>query len=331
MMRWILIALLAVAAVFTALFFVDMRSAYERIGLPTPRVSTARLDIEYTQGGSGIPVLVIHGSGGGHDQGELIAQAVLGAGFRWITPSRFGYLRSSLPEGASFDEQAHAYAQLLDALGLDQVAVVAMSHGGPSALLFALLHPERVASLTLLSCGVASASDDDQAQASRKGDLLTTVFRYDVLYWAVSRFLRGQLMTLMGADPAIVAGLAPRQRQLVDDVIAQMNPVAPRSAGVVFDNRAAMPNDRIAGIRAPTLVLHAKDDGLQLFRNARFAAAKIPGARLVAFDRGGHLLIAVEQEAVRAQVQAFIRQHDGAAASSATASPGGTAASTAAR
>ena len=314
-MRWLafglVAALLAAVALLAARYAADMRAAYARIAAPAERLQSPPGVIEFRRDGSGTPVLVIHGSGGGHDQGELIARAVLGDGMRWIAPSRFGYLGSSLPDGATFDEQAHAYARLLDHLGIERVAVLALSHGGPSALLFAVLHPERVSSLTLLSCGVASAPGDDQAAASRKGDTLTTVFRHDLLYWAVSRFARRQLVALMGADAALLAGLDEGRRRLVDEVIDGMNPVEPRSAGVVFDNRAAMPNARIASIRAPTLVIHATDDGLQLFRNARYAASTIPGARLVAFERGGHLLVAVEQAAVREQVQAFIRANAG--------------------
>ena len=90
-----------------------------------------------------------------------------------------------------------------------------------------------------------------------------------------------------------------------------MAPVAPRHAGVVFDNRAVMPNERIAAIRAPTLILHAKDDALQLYRNAKYAAAIIPGARLVSFDRGGHLLIAVGQSEIQAEVRGFVLAHGG--------------------
>ncbi len=145
---------------------------------------------------------MIHGSGGGFDQGELVAEAVLGDGFRWIAPSRFGYLRSTFHEGATFDEQAHAYACLLDHLGVERAAVVALSHGGPSALLFAALHPERVSSLTLISCGVASSDAPDQAQANRRGDLLATIFRHDSLYWTGARLFRRRLTCLMGADDA---------------------------------------------------------------------------------------------------------------------------------
>jgi pimeloyl-ACP methyl ester carboxylesterase len=168
-----------------------------------------------------------------------------------------------------------------------------------------------VSSLTLLSCGVASSSDAAQEQANQKGDTLTAIFKHDWLYWATSKLLRGQLMALMGANEAVIEGFTKDQRELVDRVIDYMNPVAPRSAGVAFDNKAAMPNQRIAAIRAPTLVVHAKDDMLQLYRNAEFAASTIPGARLVTFDNGGHLVIAVQQLAIQAEVQQFIRSNLG--------------------
>lgn len=305
--RWILLAVLAVASILTVRFVVDMRRAYGRIADGSEVFRSPRGDIEFTHGGSGPPVLVVHGSGGGYDQGELIARAVLNDSFHWIAPSRFGYLRSSVGDGATFEDQARAYAYLLDRLNIDKVAVLALSHGGPSALLFAVLYPERVSSLTLLSCGVASSSEDEQAHANQKGNALTTIFEHDVFYWAVSTLLRKQLLGLMGASDAVIASLTSEQRELVGRVIDDMNPVAPRYPGVAFDNTAAMPNQRIAAIRSPTLVIHATDDTLQLYRNAEFAVATIPGARLLRFERGGHLVIAVEQPVIRAETQQFIR------------------------
>ncbi len=303
------VAALAALLVLSVLYMRDMDRAYGRLEGRSTVVDTAHGRVELTDRGTGAPVLVVHGSGGGFDQGELIAEAVLDPSLRRITPSRYGYLRSEAPAGASFDDQAQAYAELLDRLGIDRVAVVAMSHGGPSALLFAALYPQRVASLTLISCGVAATASPDQAQADRQGRMLVTVFSHDLLYWGLSRLLRPQLLRLMGADEGVIAGLTASQRALVDRLVESMNPVAPRAAGAAFDNRAAMPNERIAAIRAPTLILHARDDTLQVFANAEFAARTIPGARLRAFDRGGHLLIAVEQPAVRAEVDAFIRAH----------------------
>ncbi len=305
-LRWFALGLLASVLLLAVVYVRDMRRAYERVRGKSKVVASPYGEIEYTDGGNGPAVLVIHGSGGGYDQGELMVQAVLGNQFHWIAPSRFGYLRSTFHQGATFDEQAHAYAHLLDQLGVKQVAVVALSHGGPSALLFAVLHPERVTSLTLISCGVAASAAQAQTQANQKGDLLMAIFKRDPLYWGISRLFRRQLMELMGANAAVIAGLTPEQRLLVDQVIDYMNPVSLRSAGAAFDNQAALPNERIAAIKTPTLIFHATDDSLQLFHNAEFAAATIPQARLMRFEKGGHLLMAVEQTTIRASLQQFI-------------------------
>jgi 2-hydroxy-6-oxonona-2,4-dienedioate hydrolase len=307
----LLFALLGIGVVVAIWFGVDTRRAYSRIAGNSTVLPSPLGDIEFKRGGTGVPVLVVHGSGGGYDQGELIATAILGNSFDWIAPSRFGYLRSTFRKGATFDDQAEAYAHLLDSLGLHKVALLALSHGGPSAILFAVLYPERVSSLTLLSCGVASSSDASQAEANRKGDALTTMFKVDVLYWLVRKFMRKRLMRLMGAGDSVIVGLTADQRTLINQVIDSMAPVSPRHAGVVFDNRATMPNERVAAIRVPTLIVHAMDDTLQLFHNAEYAAANIPQARLVSFNRGGHLLLAVEQEAVQAEIRRFILAYAG--------------------
>ncbi len=313
MRRRILVGLVAGVGVtvvaVAAAYLYDMRRAYDRIRGKSTIVASPYGDIEYTEGGSGPAVLVIHGSGGGFDQGELIVQALLGDRVHWIAPSRFGYLGSTYRDGATFDDQADAFAFLLDHLGVDRAAVVALSHGGPSALLVAVRHPDRVSSLALISAGVASSEDAAQAQANQQGNALTRIYQHDSWYWAITKAFRSRFLTLMGATETVIATLTPTERALIDQVIDGMNPVSPRAAGVAFDNQAAMPNERIAAIQAPTVIVHAKDDTLQRFRNAEFAAATIPGARLAAFERGGHLLLAVEQPAIRALLEQHIRAH----------------------
>jgi len=308
-LRWVAIGLILAVVLVSTAYFWDINRAYERVSGKSTVIPSPYGDIEFTQGGSGPDVLVIHGSGGGYDQGELLVQAVLGDQFHWIAPSRFGYLRSTYNQGATFDDQAHAYAYLLDQLGIEKVAVVALSHGGPSALLFAVLYPERVSSLTLVSCGVASSAEQDQLQANQKGDMLMTIYKHDPLYWTITKLFRKQFMELMGANDAVVASLTPAQRELVDQLIDYMNPVSPRSDGAAFDNKAAMPNERIAAIQAPTLIFHATDDTLQLYHNAEFAASTIPGAKLISFKRGGHILMFVEQSTIRTVMQKHILDH----------------------
>lgn len=304
-------ALAAGAVGVLALHQRDMRLAYARIAAGSQRLDSPWGDVEFATGGAagvGTPVLVVHGSGGGFDQGALVARTLVDDARRWIAPSRFGYLRSALPPGAGFADQGDAFAWLVERLGHDRVHVLALSHGGPTALWLALRHPARVASLTLLSAGVTALPVTDQRAADRKGRMLTAIYQHDLVYWGLTKSMRRVFLGLMGVDAAVAATLTPAQRALADEVIDAMNPVAPRAAGVVFDNRAAMPDARIAGIRAPTLIVHARDDSLQLFGHAEFAAATIPGAHLAAFDRGGHLLMVVERDTVRQRVAAHWRR-----------------------
>ena len=293
-------ALLALAAITWLIYRRDMRMARERLRRRSRLQRSPYGNIEYAEGGSGAKVLIVHAAAGGWDQGELIAEAVLDERFHWIAPSRFGYLRSDCPANASVEDQAHAYAHLLDHMGIDKVAVVAMSAGGPSALVFTLLHPERVSSLTLISCGVAAASSDEQAKADRKGRMLVHIFKSDFSLWLMTRLFRGSLLRLMGAHG---------EDLWLDRVIDAMHPASLRTAGVAFDNRAELPGERIKTIGAPTLIVHAKDDTLQLYRNGIFAAVNIPHAQLLSFDTGGHMVVATERAKIRPAIESHILAH----------------------
>jgi pimeloyl-ACP methyl ester carboxylesterase len=59
-------------------------------------------------------------------------------------------------------------------------------------------------------------------------------------------------------------------------------------------------------IAVPTLLIHAADDRLAPYEHVPPAAARIPGARLVTIDSGGHLFLRHAHE-VRAASTAFIR------------------------
>ena len=61
-------------------------------------------------------------------------------------------------------------------------------------------------------------------------------------------------------------------------------------------------------IAVPTLIIHSADDTLAHYETAPRAAARIPGARFVTIDRGGHLFVGRE-EIVRKEVGEFIRSN----------------------
>ncbi|HET6980571.1 MAG TPA: hypothetical protein VFI53_00445, partial [Myxococcaceae bacterium] len=93
-MRRILIG----ASIAVAVGLIWVMAAYERdIGAARRRVSTGSTvvdtrcgPIEYASRGSGPPVLVVHGAGGGFDQGLALGERLIDHGYRVIAPSRFG-------------------------------------------------------------------------------------------------------------------------------------------------------------------------------------------------------------------------------------------------
>ncbi len=102
-------ALAALAAIAVAFSFkADLRAARGHLEGRTVTIPIANGPMEYAVAGSGPPPLMIHGTGGGFDQGLLFTEKLAARGVRVIAPSRFGYLRSSFPADHSSEAQADA-------------------------------------------------------------------------------------------------------------------------------------------------------------------------------------------------------------------------------
>ncbi len=95
----------AAAAVATGVLrqrFVTARDgALAAVATGSQIIQTRSGTMEYAETGAGRPVLMLHGTGGGFDQGLAFSAPLTRAGFRVIAPSRFGYLRSDMPADAS--------------------------------------------------------------------------------------------------------------------------------------------------------------------------------------------------------------------------------------
>jgi 2-hydroxy-6-oxonona-2,4-dienedioate hydrolase len=103
----------------------------------------AQGSLEYAVAGDGPPLMMIHGTGGGFDQGLLFAAGLRRSGFRIVAPSRFGYLGSAFPDDAPPAHQADTLVELLDHLGIDRLPVAGGSAGALTAAELALRHPDR--------------------------------------------------------------------------------------------------------------------------------------------------------------------------------------------
>jgi hypothetical protein len=107
---------IGVAATALALFGIaryrrDLRRDHERLAKFEPSaIDTPFGRVEYAQAGDGPPVMVVHGVLGGFDFGVSVGRVNVPAGYRIISPSRFGFFGSPLPPDPSPGAQADAFA-----------------------------------------------------------------------------------------------------------------------------------------------------------------------------------------------------------------------------
>jgi pimeloyl-ACP methyl ester carboxylesterase len=290
----LLVVILGASVYLYAWFRRDMDAAEARLAEGSQIAATACGPIEYADSGSGIPVLSIHGSGGGYDQGQILGE-VLGEGFRIIAPSRFGYLNAPYPDEHSVVDQAAAYVCLLDHLGLESVAVMAFSAGGTSALQLAQLYPERVNALVMVSA-VSNVRPVREADEGTQAALLN-----DFPFWAASTLATDFTLQFFGVTSEAQAAMTDEEMARARDVVRMMNPIGLRKTGLDHDSTEDNLFDGatfdLASIEVPTLVVHAEDDTFIPIVHGEYTAEHIPGARLVRFEMGGHFVATLDEAA----------------------------------
>jgi len=302
---------LALTFVAGAIYFAcwrEMSIKRQRLASESQVVQTPYGAVEYKSWGSGPAVLVVHGAGGGFDQGSSIPTAFAGEGFHWIVPSRFGYLRSLLPPDASTAAQADAFASLLESLGIGRVAIVAMSGGVPPSLQFALRYPERTAALVLLSTAPFTPMTAEEQKLPVPIWLYQALFNSDFPFWMLEKVAGSRIEAIFDVKPGLRASMTPAEQDFVAHLVDAFQPVTMRAEGLRNEGAAIDPltEYRLEKISAPTLVVHARDDGINPFAFGEYTAQHIPGARLMALPTGGHLLLGHHAE-IRAEVTDFLQ------------------------
>jgi pimeloyl-ACP methyl ester carboxylesterase len=296
---------------------VGVRSAYAdaiaaartRIGQGSRMIDTRAGPIEVAITPGQRPLLMIHGTGGGFDQGLLFARRLVDAGWQVIAPSRFGYLRTPFPADASSEAQADAFAALLDALGIERLPVIGGSAGALPAIAFALRHPQRCSALVpIVPATHVPGRPATPAAAPWLVPITEAALRSDFLFWSALRIApRAMIGALLATDPALLDAAPADERGRVERILWEILPVSERADGLLNDarlasNPAPMP---IEQIRVPTLTISCEDDRFGTAAAARHIAATVPGARLRMFPAGGHVWVGHDAE-LFAEVGAFL-------------------------
>jgi 2-hydroxymuconate-semialdehyde hydrolase len=230
--------------------------------------------------GDGEPVLLLHGSGPGVSAWAnwRLTIPVLARRFRVVAPDIVGFGFTDRPEQVTYDLDtwtSHALG-VLDALGIERAHVVGNSFGGSLALSLAIRHPDRVGRLVLMgSVGVPFAITPG----------LDAVWGYEPSVDAMEGLLHlfAHDRSLIGPDLARLryeASIRPG----VQEAYRAMFPAPRQRALDALTHRV----DEIAGITAPTLIVHGRDDQVIPMQNAIDLLGLIDDAQLHVFGRCGH-------------------------------------------
>jgi pimeloyl-ACP methyl ester carboxylesterase len=282
----------------------DMERAWSRVrAVPSAHIETRFGGLEYAQQGTGVPVLMCHGIWGSHAEGIGMVPTYIGDGYSSVAPSRFGYFGTALPRRATPIDQADAHLCLLDHVQIERAVAVGYSAGSASAIQLALRHPDRLYALILIAAHLPGLPTPRRVIHP----IMRAAFRWQRMFWAL-KFVMPQIFNSLTGVPK---GWAPTaaEEKTIGEVAESIFPIKPRHHGAIFDSLVSNPAVNtfpLENVRVLTLIVRAIDDPYSPGATVDSdAARRIPGARLVKINRGGHLFLGQEAQ-VRRETSAFI-------------------------
>ena len=204
----------------------------------------------------------------------------------------------------TFDSWVKDLETVVDAAGLDRFPLLGISQGGAVAAVFAARHPERVSKLVLYG----SYAQGRLARASGTEDRREHMLQVELvrLGWGRDEPAFRQVFTSQFMPEA--------SRELWDEFNElQRKTTTAENAAQVLDLTGPIDvTEELRRVRAPTLVLHARNDHRPPFEQGRLMASLIPDSRFVALESSNHILLADEPAwpVFLREVEAFLAEGD---------------------
>lgn len=277
---------LAVGALF-GWMQLDPSGAYERLGqlerdragLEAKRLRIPGFEIAYLEGGSGEPLVLVHGFGANKDHFTRVAR-FLTPHYRVFAIDLPGFGDSSKPADARYGmrEQSTRLAQILEALQLPAAHFGGSSMGGWLVSSFAVLYPDRVRSLWLLApAGLASAEESDVRRVYREtGELMLVAKTPDDF---------GQVMEVVFARPPFIP--PPIRRVLAEQ--AATNEALHSRIFAGLGEEAFWMEPQLRGNPVPALIVWGDQDRVLHVSGASIYQSLLPNSQTQILDGIGHL------------------------------------------
>jgi DNA-binding SARP family transcriptional activator/pimeloyl-ACP methyl ester carboxylesterase len=175
---------------------------------------------------------------------------------------------------------------VVDTLGLERFPLLGISQGGPIAMRYTALHPERVTHLILYGTGArgrrAKARTTEEVQA------LDALVELMLLSWGTDQPLFRTLFT------GTFMPDAPVEQWDAFGALQQKTASPANAARLWRAFQVIDVREEARSLDVPTLILHARDELNRPYADAEELAATIPGSRLVALEGNNHILQADE-------------------------------------
>jgi len=254
---------------------------------PTDRfVEVPNFRIHYTEAGTGHPVVLLHGSGPGATGATNFGPNIgpLSETFRVIAIDMPGWGESDTQTKDTGRDHVAALVDVLDALDIQQAALVGNSMGGMTSLMTAILHPDRVSHL--ITMGAPSPLPPLFAAGGGVSEGMKILLH---AYREPTAANMKRLVEVMCFSPSMATDELAEARSAA----ALARPDHLDSWNSQFDGGSFMPpfftmGPRLREIVAPTLLIHGRDDRVVHFEHSLSLASQINDSRMVLLNRCGH-------------------------------------------
>ena len=202
----------------------------------------------------------------------------------------------------SFEHQVSDLEAVVEAVGLERFDLVGISQGAAVSVEFAARHPEHVRSLIIIG-GYARGWRHLAPEQVEQAEAMEKLIR---IGWGQETDAFRQLFA------ATFMPEAPTENQTWFNELQRISTSPDNAADLMLSLGEVDVSERLKEVRAPTLVIHCRNDMTAPMRGARELAASIPGARFVSLNSANHLLPDSDPAwpVMRQEIESFLAEHN---------------------